>query len=148
MVFLHAVKKSLPPGEFRGAGLRTFSCKSSIEWELRGDLHSSGKERAVHCRDIGTVVRQSLGKLSMNSREVPILRELEGMSYREIAEITGVATGTAMSSLSRARNRLRQILRGGRNGDQAPSSAQLAAVSKSHAIRHAEALGAYRKSLR
>jgi len=48
--------------------------------------------------------------LPQNSREVLILRELEGMSYKEIADITGMPVGTVMSSLSRARARLRQVL--------------------------------------
>jgi RNA polymerase sigma-70 factor (ECF subfamily) len=41
---------------------------------------------------------------------VLILREIEGMSYKEIAEITGMPAGTVMSSLSRARGHLRQSL--------------------------------------
>ena len=60
--------------------------------------------------DSGALVRKALEKLPSNSREVLILRELEGMSYKEIADITGMPMGTVMSSLSRARGRLRQVL--------------------------------------
>jgi RNA polymerase sigma-70 factor, ECF subfamily len=63
----------------------------------------------------GTMVREALEKLPPNFREVLILRELEGMSYREIADITGKAAGTVMSSLSRARGRLREALAGAMN---------------------------------
>ena len=57
-------------------------------------------------------MRKALEKLSPNCREVLILRELEGMSYREIAEITGMPVGTVMVTLARARGRLRQALTG------------------------------------
>ena len=50
-------------------------------------------------------MRKALERLSPNFREVLILRELEGMSYREIAEITSMPAGTVMSSLARARGR-------------------------------------------
>jgi RNA polymerase sigma factor (sigma-70 family) len=48
-------------------------------------------------------MRKALEKLPLNVREVFILRQLEGLSYREIAEITGMPAGTVMSTLSRAR---------------------------------------------
>ena len=60
----------------------------------------------------GSLMRKALERLSPNFREVLILRELEGMSYREIAEITGMLAGTVMSSLARARGRRRQALKG------------------------------------
>jgi len=56
------------------------------------------------------LLRQALEELPVNFREVLILRELEGLSYKEIAEVSNVRLGTVMSSLSRARERLRQSL--------------------------------------
>jgi RNA polymerase sigma-70 factor (ECF subfamily) len=93
------------------------------------DSGAPNPEEAAVQNDGRSMLRQALEELSTNYREVLILRELEGMSYREIAEITGMPIGTVMSTLSRARNRLRQILKGYRNGDQAPSSVQLVAVN-------------------
>jgi RNA polymerase sigma-70 factor (ECF subfamily) len=55
-------------------------------------------------------LRRALDALPCRSREVLVLRELEGCSYKEIAEITGVPIGTVMSSLSRARDRLQKAL--------------------------------------
>jgi RNA polymerase sigma-70 factor (ECF subfamily) len=55
---------------------------------------------------------QALELLPPRSREVLVLRELEGCSYKEIAEITGVPMGTVMSTLSRARERLHKALTG------------------------------------
>jgi len=75
------------------------------------------------------LLRRALGALPPNSREVLILRELEGMSYREIAEITGMPVGTVMSSLSRARGRLRQALTGLRTQVTAPSSRRIVDVN-------------------
>jgi RNA polymerase sigma factor (sigma-70 family) len=67
-------------------------------------------EQVVLRNDDRILVRKALEKLPLNFREVLILRELEGMSYREIADITGMPAGTVMSSLSRARGCLRDTL--------------------------------------
>jgi RNA polymerase sigma-70 factor, ECF subfamily len=56
------------------------------------------------------IVRQAVEELPIEYREVIVLRELEGMSYKEVAEIAGVPLGTVMSRLSRARKRLEQSL--------------------------------------
>ena len=52
----------------------------------------------------------ALESLPARWREVIVLRELEGCSYKEIAEITGIPMGTVMSTLSRARERLQKTL--------------------------------------
>ena len=76
------------------------------------DSRVPNPEEVVLQNDSGLQVRTAIEKLPPNIREVLILRELEGMSYKEIAHITGMPIGTVMSTLSRARNRLRQALMG------------------------------------
>jgi RNA polymerase sigma-70 factor (ECF subfamily) len=56
------------------------------------------------------IVRESLEELSEEFREVIVLRDLEEMSYKRIAEVINVPLGTVMSRLARARGRLRRIL--------------------------------------
>jgi RNA polymerase sigma factor (sigma-70 family) len=52
----------------------------------------------------------ALNELPIEFREAVILRDLEGFSYKQIAEIANVPTGTVMSRLARARERLKRIL--------------------------------------
>lgn len=52
----------------------------------------------------------ALDQLPREFREAIVLREIEGMSYKEIGRITGVPTGTVMSRLARARRRLQEAL--------------------------------------
>jgi RNA polymerase sigma factor (sigma-70 family) len=54
---------------------------------------------------------QALESLPARSREIIVLRGLEGCSYKEIADIVGVPIGTVMSTLFRARERLQRSLR-------------------------------------
>jgi RNA polymerase sigma factor (sigma-70 family) len=56
-------------------------------------------------------VRLALEQLPPDFREVVVLRELEGFSYKEIATIVDIPIGTVMSRLARARERLIPILR-------------------------------------
>jgi RNA polymerase sigma-70 factor (ECF subfamily) len=56
------------------------------------------------------LVRQALEKLPVEYRELIVLRELEGMSYKEIALLTKIPIGTVMSRLARGRQRLKDCL--------------------------------------
>jgi RNA polymerase sigma-70 factor, ECF subfamily len=93
------------------------------------DSHAPNPEEVALQNDSDALVRRALEMLPPNSREVLILRELEGMSYKEIADITGVPLGTVMSSLSRARDRLRQVLTTLMNRDPLTDSRRIVDVN-------------------
>ncbi len=54
-------------------------------------------------------VRENILKLKAQFQEVLVLRELEQLSYAEISFITGIAQGTVMSRLARARKKFREF---------------------------------------
>ena len=56
------------------------------------------------------LLREALATLPTEFREALVLRELEGLSYKEIADIIDVPLGTVMSRLARARQHLQQSL--------------------------------------
>jgi hypothetical protein len=58
----------------------------------------------------GRLVEKALGELPRRFREILVLRELEGLSYKQIADVVGVPMGTVMSTLSRARERFRHAV--------------------------------------
>ncbi len=60
--------------------------------------------------DLAQHLEWALGQISPDQRMVVILSDIQGHSYDEIAEITGVAPGTVKSRLHRARARLRDVL--------------------------------------
>jgi RNA polymerase sigma factor (sigma-70 family) len=55
-------------------------------------------------------VQRAIEELPVDFREVIVLRELEGFSYKEIAAVIGTPIGTVMSRLARGRERLLTML--------------------------------------
>ena len=112
---------------FRGADSRAWLLKivrnTSYSWlrknrptqltdEFDETIHSDenadeSAEMKLLSRAESKRVINALEALPLTFREILVLREIEGLSYKEISEVTGVAMGTVMSSLSRARHRLR-----------------------------------------
>ena len=74
-----------------------------------GDLNDSGAAdpaRAIAAQDEARRLRFAINQLPIECREVLVLRELEELSYRQIAQIVDCPIGTVMSRLSRARDKL------------------------------------------
>ena len=67
-------------------------------------------ELAVIAKSEAAHLEAAIAALPTMFRETLVLRDIEGMNYREIAEITGVPIGTVMSRLTRARSRLITLL--------------------------------------
>jgi RNA polymerase sigma factor (sigma-70 family) len=65
---------------------------------------------ALQRRQDAGAVRHAIARLPEEFREVTVLREIEGLAYKEIATIVAVPVGTVMSRLSRARERLKELL--------------------------------------
>lgn len=87
------------------------------EFDEERDSDAEGHFSATQTPE--TILLQKLDRLRINSaiaslapcfREAIVLRELENLSYEDIATITGVPIGTVMSRLSRARRMLREAL--------------------------------------
>lgn len=67
-------------------------------------------ERAARAEEIRVRVREAMEELPDREREMLVLKEFEGLKYREIAALVGVPIGTVMSRLYSARQRLARLL--------------------------------------
>lgn len=81
-----------------------------------GDLRQPGEhtspDRAYARKELAEQLWTALDRLPFDQRTVVVLREIDGLSYDEIAFSLGVAVGTVKSRLTRARHTLRQQLQG------------------------------------
>jgi RNA polymerase sigma-70 factor (ECF subfamily) len=96
-----------------------------VEWDeaapLEADPGSADAVSAVHQEQVGPAgaleraelrgfVARAIEQLPDDARQTLLLREVEGLSYAEIAECLGVPKGTVMSRLHHARRRVREVM--------------------------------------
>jgi RNA polymerase sigma-70 factor, ECF subfamily len=87
-----------------------------LETEFDEDMHGPHDDAALNPEALllqranSELVEQAMRELPARLREVLVLRELEGLSYKEIADVVGIPLGTGMSTLFRARERFRRGL--------------------------------------
>lgn len=83
----------------------------SMDNVLESDLGASNSPQDILERnETAIMVREAINMLSEEHKRVVILRDIEGMSYSQIAEIEGISEGTVKSRINRARGELRKIL--------------------------------------
>jgi RNA polymerase sigma-70 factor (ECF subfamily) len=80
------------------------------EEQHSGTLPAADPETLLLQADDARLIERALSGLPDRVRRMLVLRELEGLSYREVAEILGIPIGTVMSGLSRARQSFRSAL--------------------------------------
>ncbi len=73
--------------------------------------HDARPDEAIQQSELREQINAAIAKLSEEHREVILLREVQGLDYKEIAEITENSIGTVMSRLHYARKKLQGILR-------------------------------------
>ncbi len=98
----HPTTMSLPEGE-------DFYLYNRIK-DLSGQELSTGAEDEVLSQYLDEDVYKALNDLPPNFRMAVILADIEGLSYKEIAEALEIPIGTVMSRISRARRQLQQSL--------------------------------------
>jgi RNA polymerase sigma-70 factor (ECF subfamily) len=83
----------------------------AFEEDLHGAPQDLGDENALAWLEVkGELLNQALERLPAEYREAIVLHDLEGLSYREIAEVAAIPLGTVMSRLARGRGRLHSEL--------------------------------------
>jgi RNA polymerase sigma-70 factor, ECF subfamily len=99
----------------------------SFEEDLHGDIYQSGDASVfgigsdpahiLEVQDTGKAVNQALESLPQTFREVLVMKEMDDLSYKQIAQIAGIPIGTVMSRLARARKLLLALLKKDRAGE-------------------------------
>lgn len=82
----------------------------------------SRPDELVEGMQLEVVVKRAIEQIEPEFREVLILRDVEDMSYEEIAEVTGLADGTVKSRIHRARAQLRTLVEKAMGGEKVRSS--------------------------
>jgi RNA polymerase sigma-70 factor (ECF subfamily) len=96
--------KNRPAAVVRVEDFETVRRAQTIELDLETP------ETALIAQDGETLLEGAIASLPAPLRETLVLREVQELSYREIAEVTGVSLGTVMSRLARARGRIISIM--------------------------------------
>ncbi|NCR40226.1 MAG: sigma-70 family RNA polymerase sigma factor [Microcystis aeruginosa W13-11] len=79
-----------------------------IDWDIESDYPSPDEHLTTH--EFYDQLQAAIADLPEAFRTTIILREIEGMAYEEIAEMTGVSLGTVKSRIARARAKLQSVL--------------------------------------
>ena len=100
--------------ECRGKTVRRYAGRSEpFDEEIHSDEGATADALALETEAKETI-REALDLLPLEFREVIVLREIQGLSYQEIADIVKTPIGTVMSRLSRGRARLEKTVKAGR----------------------------------
>jgi RNA polymerase sigma-70 factor (ECF subfamily) len=113
VVWMHRVARNLLIDHYRAT--RHERLGVSLEDELprleQRESAAPPPDRTVALSELSEAIQQALARLSPELREAVILRDLQGLEYREIAQVLDVPEGTVKSRINRGRAELAKILK-------------------------------------
>lgn len=115
--WLYQIVRRLCFNNTRDKRTRTERIREARPWLVgRSEARHAGLDpaRALEREEARDRVRRGIEALPERLREVLVLKEFEGLRYREIADLVGIPIGTVMSRLYTARRRLAEVLEEGR----------------------------------
>ncbi len=83
--------------------------EDSPKWESTGQRQDN-PESQLERRELADILQQALGELNVEQREVVIMKEYEGLKFREIAEVLNISENTVKSRMYYGLDGLRKIL--------------------------------------
>jgi len=91
---------------------RALRTADSLDTSAEPAVAAEGRspQEAAADRDLGAAIDKALSNISEKNRAALILYAIEGMSYKEVADVLGISIGTVMSRIFNARQRLRELL--------------------------------------
>ncbi len=114
--WLYTIAGNLARSEYRKRKRRRISSLQSVnkndeeyEMEVPDETFSPDKDTESSIQDF--YIQDALGKIPEEFREVVVLRDVQQLSYEEIAEITGLPMGTVKSRINRGRTKLQILLK-------------------------------------
>ncbi len=105
-----ARKESYRQAESLDAPVGAADADGPSRGEVTADVENASPERAAHNRGLRPLITKALEQLPAEQREVFMLREYSGVSFKEIAEVTGVNENTVKSRMRYALEGLRRHL--------------------------------------
>lgn len=115
--WIYTIASNLAKNELRNRSRNPVVLFQTIKkaWEadhrpLQWEDNTQRPDDLYRKRHLREVIEQAIHELPEHHRVVFVLREMEGKTYEEIAEITGVNLGTVKSRLNRARNNFASIV--------------------------------------
>jgi RNA polymerase sigma-70 factor (ECF subfamily) len=113
--WLYTIAANLAKNEIKRRKRRSIlslnNSKEDDAFEIQvADINVVEPDRAAHNEIMASDIQKALLKVNPVYRELVILRDIEGFSYEEIAEMKGLQLGTVKSRINRGRNQLKKLL--------------------------------------
>ncbi len=111
--YIYRIALNLAYNEVRNRNRRKTDLQNEFDdktFEYRGSSEEITPEKLYEKKEVASIINKEINDLSDKYKDVILLCDIEGLSYKEVAHILNISIGTVQSRLSRGRVRLKQRL--------------------------------------